>query len=56
LKPSLLNQKNLKMKLELESKLKDKKPFVKKKDRVSLTASRHKDLKNKTLAAKSKRK
>lgn len=41
---------------ELESKLKDKKPIVKKKDRVSLTASRRQDLKSKTSIAKNKRK
>ncbi len=41
---------------ELESKLKDKKPFVKKKDRISLTSSRHTDLKNKTADLKKKRK
>jgi|GEM_PF-4498241 len=41
---------------KLESDLKSKKPTVKKKDRVSLTASRLKDLKSKTSIAKNKRK
>ena len=41
---------------KLEYDLKSKKPTVKKKDRVSLTASRLKDLKSKTSIAKNKRK
>ena len=41
---------------KLESDLKSKKPTVKKNDRVSLTASRLKDLKSKTSIAKNKRK